>query len=164
MIAQVVVNIENKGVDKVFDYSCFDNVKVGSIVLVPFGKNQIKGFVVNLINQTDVPLDKLKKVTKVLNNSIVTDEFLKLSTFMAKKYNLKMIDTLKLFIPSGLLNNKVKDVLVKYVKLNDNYDASIIKKTAKKQLQVVDCLKHKLTQKLSLLNQQFGASAVKKLI
>ena len=163
MIAQVVVNIENKGVDKVFDYSCFDDVKLGSIVLVPFGKNQIKGFVVNLKTETDVPTDKLKSITKVLNNSIITDEFLQLSSFMAKKYNLKMIDTLKLFIPSGILNNKVKEVLVKFAKLNDK-NINLIKKTAKKQQQIVEYLQHKLTEKLSVLNQKFGASAVKKLI
>ncbi|MBQ0017575.1 MAG: primosomal protein N' [Clostridiales bacterium] len=165
MIAEVIVNVENRGVDKVFDYSCFDGVNVGDRVLVPFGKKQIEGFVLNLKEKTNFDEDKLKCIIKKLDETpVLNKEMLKLSNFMIKKYNLKTIDTLKLFVPSGLIGGKVKQIVKKKYKLADidKIDTNLIKKNAKNQFALLSYLMEKEIEFASVLNEKFGTSSVKR--
>ena len=50
LIIGVLVELSNKNIDRVFDYSvpdCFlDKIKLGIRVKVPFGKMELEGFVV----------------------------------------------------------------------------------------------------------------------
>ena len=61
MIYEVIVDISNSQVDKVFDYSG-ENISVGSRVAVPFGQRQIEGFVVNQKETSTLPSSKIKSV------------------------------------------------------------------------------------------------------
>ena len=61
-IAEVIVDISTSSIDKVFDYECNENIKVGQRVFVPFGKQTIQGFVINIKDNTNFDLGKLKKV------------------------------------------------------------------------------------------------------
>ena len=51
MYADVLVEIKAKQVDKTFTYliptNLKDKVKVGLLVVVPFGKKQVEGYVLN---------------------------------------------------------------------------------------------------------------------
>ena len=127
MIARVIVDTGSSWTDRVFDYSCFDDTIIGSKVLVPFGKKNIIGYVVEITNQTDVEEDKLKSVQKVLDREVLTKEMIELSNFMVKKYNLKIVDTLKLFLPSGIKNASVKQLFEVYYKLTDDFENNINK-------------------------------------
>ena len=133
MIARVIVDVESSLVDKIFDYSCFDEVKLGSRVLVPFGNRYIEGYVVELSTSTDVPQDKLKSIMKVLDEQVILPEMLELSKFMIQKYNLKTIDTLRLFLPSGMRNNKIKTLQITNYSLTNDYVSKlgIVKKSQK---------------------------------
>ena len=166
MIAGVIVDIQNSEVDRVFDYSVFDDVKLGSRVLIPFGKKQIEGFIIELKQKTNVPKGKLKSIIKVLDDEpILNVEMLELMQYMTSKYNLKKIDCIKLFLPSGLLKGKVKTILIKSYKLTKNYEknAEKIKKTAKNQLLIIEYLKLHQVENQTILNQMFSSSSVKKL-
>ena len=49
MFADVIVDINNVEVDKIFEYSFSDcQIKVGSRVCVPFGKKTIEGIVIGV--------------------------------------------------------------------------------------------------------------------
>lgn len=63
MIAQVIVDISNSEVDRVFDYSIddFPDAKEGFRVMVPFGRMNIEGYIVQLKDRTDCLPEKLKK-------------------------------------------------------------------------------------------------------
>lgn len=166
MIARVIVDVQSSLVDKIFDYSCFDDVKVGSRVLVPFGKRNIEGYVIELADSTLVSQDKLKSIVKVMDaQPVLSPEMLELSKFMIQKYNLKTIDTLRLFLPSGMRNNKVKTQFVKIYSLTDDYlsKLNLVKKSAKNQLELIEFLKQDLQATSVNLNTKFGASSVKSL-
>lgn len=86
----VPVSVSNTGV---FDYApCAADWSsledwVGRAVLVPFGRQQVVGWVVGYANQTDVPVDKLKAVSGVLTFVPRVDgHWLQLIRFMARYY------------------------------------------------------------------------------
>ena len=165
MIARVIVDVESSLVDKIFDYSCFDDVKLGSRVLVPFGNRYIEGYVVELSTSTDVPQDKLKSIIKVLDEQVILPEMLELSKFMIQKYNLKTIDTLRLFLPSGMRNNKIKTLQITNYSLTNDYVSKlgIVKKSAKNQLAIIDFLQKTKSATSVELNSLFCSSSVKRL-
>lgn len=167
MIARVIVDVETSLVDKIFDYSCFDDAKVGTKVLVPFGKRSLEGYIIDLKDTTDVPLGKLKPITKILGSEpILTQEMLMLSNFMVKKYNLKFVDTLKLFLPAIMRNNKVKEVMIRKLSLSSDYKTKLglIKKSAKNQQSIVAFLEQNNQENSAVLCSNFGNSSVSKLL
>ena len=86
----VPVSVSNTGV---FDYApCVAELSsfedwVGRAVLVPFGRQQMVGWVVGYANQTEVPADKLKAVSAILTFVPRVDgHWLQLIRFMARYY------------------------------------------------------------------------------
>ena len=73
MIVGVLVEISNKSVDRIFDYKVpqeLENfIKIGIRVEVPFGYQKLEGFVLEIKNSSN--LDKLKKITRVVDNEVV---------------------------------------------------------------------------------------------
>ena len=57
MFAQVIVDIAHSQVDKIFEYSCPDNLKAGSRVKVPFGGREIDGFVIGVSRTSAYPAE-----------------------------------------------------------------------------------------------------------
>ena len=57
MYADVLVELKAKQIDKTFTYLVPDNlkdkVKVGIRVIVPFGKQKLEGFVLNITDKKD---------------------------------------------------------------------------------------------------------------
>ena len=167
MIARVIVDVETSLVDKIFDYSCFDDVKIGTKVLVPFGKRSLEGYIIDKKDTTDVPLDKLKPITKILDSEpVLTLEMLSLANFMVQKYNLKFVDTLKLFLPAIMRNNKVKEVMIRKLSLSSDYATKLglIKKSAKNQQSIIAFLKQNVQENSAVLCSNFGNSSVNKLL
>ena len=65
MIAEVIVDVMSSEVDRVFDYLVEDdNITVGDRVLLPFGNRTIEGYVLQLVNESDLDQSKLKKIIK----------------------------------------------------------------------------------------------------
>lgn len=167
MIARVIVDVETSLVDKIFDYSCFDDILIGTKVIVPFGKRSLEGYVIDLKDTTDVPLDKLKPITKIVDSEpILTLEMLKVANYMVKKYNLKFVDTLKLFLPAIMRNNKVKELLIRKLSLSVDYKTKLdlVKKSAKNQQSIIAFLEQNNEETSAVLCSNFGASSVKKLL
>lgn len=166
MFAEVIVDIKTAQVDKVFDYFVDDDIKVGHRVLVPFGKREIEGYVINLKESTTYPIDKVKRVTKKLDiEPLILPEMLKLSDFMIKKNHLKRVDTLRLFLPSGIRKEKIKPLIKEEVFVNE-FNKEEIKKSiranSKKQLEMLDYIKVGESYPKTELNKKFGALGVNK--
>ena len=165
MIAEIIVDVLNSEVDKVFDYICDDNFKLGQRVLVPFGNRKIEGYIINLKQKTDYDSSKLKKIICPLDDySIITAEMLELSKFMCNKYNLRIMDTLRLFLPAGIRGDKVKTSVKKLVSIDNSDKISEIRKNAKNQLGLIEYLKQYNQEDLKVLNSKFGNESVKKLV
>lgn len=84
MIYQVIVDISNSQVDRVFDYTG-EGISVGSRVCVPFGNRLIEGFVVGQKETTDVPISKLKAIERPLDDFVaLSEQILGLCSFVCK--------------------------------------------------------------------------------
>ncbi len=169
MIAKVIVDISASDVDRVFDYAANDGVEIGSRVLVPFGHQNIEGYVIALTDTTDCPADKLKSVTEVIDDRpIISEEFLKLCDYMTDRFHLRKIDVFRLFLPSKMRGGRIKKLEKNVVFINPEYldqDPNLfIKKTAHSQMDVYEYVSGEVEVEQSYLNSEFSAAAVRNLI
>lgn len=168
MIAEVIVDISTSEIDKVFDYAVPDGagVRAGDRVQVNFAGRNIEGIVVRLKDETTV--EKIKPIIKKLDSfTAVLPEMLSLSEYMQSKYNLRMADILRLFIPVQLRGGKVKELKRNAVKLNSEIDfdemLSSLKPNAVAQRGVLAKLYGVDWEWQSALSEEFGSNAIKSL-
>ena len=169
MIAEVIVDVANSNVDKVFDYLANDNTVVGSRVSIPFGKRSIEGYVIGLKNTSDVPADKLKKIGDCIDDyPVLTNELIELGDFMCKTNHLRRIDCMRLFVPSQLRSKKTKPLLINFVEVLKTFDKTkllqSVRANATKQRQMIEFLEVGKQYPRAELCKMFGANNVAKLL
>jgi len=137
MYAQVVVDLSIDAVDRVFDYLALDSTQVGMRVSVPFANRTVLGYVVALKDDTEFDKSKIKSI--ISNKESVPKikpEILKVCSFLAEHFFLRMSDCIKLVLPS-CVRLDTQSEQIKY-KLTTTYDfdtaINIIGKRAKSQL------------------------------
>lgn len=124
MIAEVVVDIKNKAVNKVFDYIVPEElshlIQPGVRVLVPFGPRTIMGFVISLKESTNLqklrPIKELIDVVPVLNN-----ELRELGISLSEETGSTMIQCFEVMIPNAMRAKYKK----KLVCLNESLPSSL---------------------------------------
>ncbi len=169
MIAEVIVDISNSEVDRIFDYVVGNvAVKCGSRVMIPFGNRKIEGYVIGLKDNTDVPPDKLKEICDVLDDRpVIGKEMMTLAHEMSKRYHLRYVDILRLFIPSQMRGGKIKELKKRYVRIADAYREcspdTFIRPSAKAQREVFDYVAEKGETDTAYLGREFSAAAVRNL-
>ena len=169
MIAKVIVDISSSEVDRVFDYETIDGVERGSLVSVPFGRQSLEGYVIGLSETTDVPKDKLKKISGVIDDRpIISDEFLGLCDHMTERFHLRKIDVFRLFLPTKLRCGRIKALEKNFLSVSPEYAETdpnlFIKKSAHSQLEVFEYLLDAKEAEQSYLNDNFSAAAVRNLV
>lgn len=165
MFAKIIIDQDAKALDKVFEYKVPDDmeVEVGERVIVPFGIRQLQGFIVELCEKTEYDESKIKPITRKIENfAVIKKEMLALMFHMADKLHLKLASILRLFLPSEMRTDKVKELIVKYVKLSKNFILPSAR--AKKQLEIIYFLQENGQQKFSEVSEKFGYSALAVLI
>lgn len=169
MIAEVIVDIAHSEVDKIFEYTCSDNVELGSRVIVPFGKMKIEGIVVALKESSLYPIEKLKSVIRVVDDvPAITKEHISLMNYMRKKYHITMALILRLFLPSEMRKGKVREKMVTFAVINSDltYDLARSKINARstKQIDVLDFMSNVKKCKIADLRRDFGNYSVNALL
>jgi len=176
MFAEVIVDVSASEVDKIFDYACDEDIGAGMRVLVPFGKGNklIEGFVINVKSSTSFEKDKVKSVAKRLDDiAAISQELLQLATYLKYNYNLKMVDILRLFIPSQMRGGRIKELKRFFVSIADEYvdktvqdlmRQGLIKSTAQNRIDIFCHLKLCKSESLSSLSQNFSTSAINALV
>ena len=162
MICEVIVDILNSQVDKIFDYIMpeYLSLNVGQRVLVPFGNRQIEGYILKIKSTTNYDSSKLKCIIRSLDDfSYLNEETIKIMEHLIKTYNLRYVDCLRLFVPSVVRTN-LKEKFINIISLNENFNTKI---TAKQQ-EIIDFLRVNKNYNLSELNKQFSPSSIKTLI
>jgi len=66
MYVEVLIEIKNKHVDKTFTYQVpsflEDSVQIGKRVLVPFGRQILEGYILNVLDTTSVSTKEILEV------------------------------------------------------------------------------------------------------
>ena len=162
MFAQVIVDIAHSQVDKIFEYSCPDETKVGSRVKVPFGGREIDGFVIGVSRVSSYPAEKVKPLSRVFDEApALVPECFSLMERISSRYRVPKAVALRLFVPSEMRLGKVREAFKNYVVLSDG-DIRL-SQSAKKQKQVLDYLKEHGCAEHAFLCNAFGNGAVKAL-
>ena len=141
-VLSILIEYRLSSVDNAYFYVCDDNVdvKVGCRVYVPFGHQNIVGYIID-IKHSELSLEELclkdnvsyKYIYKVLDeNPILDDELFSLAKYMSKEYVSPLIACLQTILPptykpssSSLKEIKYKEL--KKVFVCDNIDYSQLK-------------------------------------
>ena len=126
MYADVLIELKAKKIDKTFTYlipkKLRDKVKIGIRVLVPFGKQTLEGFVLNIEYDKDVDYE-LKEIIDVIDdNPVINEEMLELGKYISKKTLCSLINAYQTMLPTALKahkNFKVNKKYISYIKLID---------------------------------------------
>src|SRR5574344_1831619 len=119
MYADVLTEYSAKSLDRTFTYKVPENLindlKVGMKVVVPFGKQMINGFVINLKNTSDIK--DLKEIIKITNpDLILNSELLSLGTYLKETTLCSLITAYQVMLPSAL---KIKTINTNYQKYKE---------------------------------------------
>lgn len=128
MYADIVVNISAEQLDRVFQYSIPDALKekavIGAGVYIPFGRGnrQIEGYIIDLKENSDYPIEKIKEISGVKDNGITAEgQLIELAANMKTVYGSTMAAALKTVIP---VNKQIRKLSEKsYTLLLDSKEA-----------------------------------------
>ncbi|MCI9585795.1 MAG: primosomal protein N' [Bacilli bacterium] len=135
MYAEVLVEIKAKAVDKTFTYRVPDGMKlfVGVRVLVPFGKRNLEGFVLNVFDDGNFDYE-LKNITSVIDEKpVINSEMLKLGKYISKKTLSPLITAYQTMLPSALKAKNGFNINKKYVSYLTVCDDNPVLKTDKQK-------------------------------
>ena len=169
-VAKVIVDIASSLVDKVFDYLLpSENFSIGMRVYVPFGKIIKEGYIIEISDHTSYDESKLKSVLSAIDPfPVINTDQIELAHFMKQKFNTGMADAIRLFLPSEMRGNKVKELFRVDCYISDETQAKTylagVRKNASGIIGIVTELLEKGTVSKTELSKKFNASSLKKLI
>lgn len=111
MTVNVLVELSNRNIDKLFTYkvkpSQEKDIKVGVRVKVPFGKQKLEGFIMEINNSLQ---DDLKEIDEVVDSEVIlTEELLSLGKYIKDKTLCTLISAYQAMLPKALkAQNKTK--------------------------------------------------------
>jgi len=86
-----------------FDYSCDQEVAIGQRVIVPFGKRQMVGLVLECVDTSDMAPDRVKSVLQIpADNAPLSSELIKLLRFCSDYYRHPAGQTFLSALPTRL--------------------------------------------------------------
>lgn len=104
MFAQVIIDTKSRVLDRVFTYKIDEDIKVGTRVLVPFGRSNKPSIavVLNISEKVDIDESKVKKIIKVLDEEPIIDKkMIDLALWLRNRYISTYNDALRLIFPPG---------------------------------------------------------------
>lgn len=129
--ANIIVDISHEKLDKTFQYlipeELQDEVCVGVLVDIPFGARSLTGYVVELTDEAEYDISRLKPIAGVRKGSVpIESQLIALAGWMRKNYGGTMNQALKTVIP---IKQKTKAVEKKVLTLLLN-EAEAMKRLA----------------------------------
>ncbi len=146
MYADVLVELKARGVDKTFTYliptNLREKIKVGERVLVPFGKQQLEGFVLKIDDNKNIDYE-LKEIIKVTDEEpVLNKELLDLGVYISKKTLCNLISAYQTMLPTALKAHKNFEINKKYITYIKLIDKNYIPKNDN-QKEIIEKLKEK---------------------
>ena len=102
-IAQILVNIATKNINKAFSYTIpghLDYIGVGWRVIVPFGNRKLEGFIIEVTSEDNSGQTNLKPILDILDHEIwFDDHMMNTARWISEYYLCNLVDAMRLFIP-----------------------------------------------------------------
>ena len=119
MFVEVLVELKAKQIDKTFTYRVPEKIKndvqIGKRVLVPFGKQKLEGFVLNIYDSKKVDYELKEIISVVDKNPVLNNEMLELGKYISKRTLCNLISAYQTMLPSALKAHKDFIVNKKYL-------------------------------------------------
>ncbi len=131
MYAKVIIEYSVKSLDKVFVYQIpkhlLDKIKVGMKVIVPFGNQEVVGFVLEIIDNLDDNSFEVKEIKDIKDPELVLNrELLELGKYIKDSTMCSLIAAYQAMLPAGFKVKKSSQTYDKY----DEYVSLINKDVA----------------------------------
>ena len=145
MYVAVIVELSAKAVDKTFTYHVppmlEQEIEIGKRVLVPFGRQQLEGFILNITREEvcDYPVKDILKV--IDEHAVLNQELLKLGKYMQKKTLSSLVSCYQTMLPRALKAHKNTKVSKKYETYYQLVDQTYVGN--EKQQAIISLLKEK---------------------
>lgn len=167
MIVSVLVEIKFKQKEKTFDYlvpSIIENdIKIGKRVLVPFGKQKLEGFIIEIKDDSDYDL---KEIIKVIDEDpILNNELLELGKTISNENICNLISIYQSMLPSGYKASSkinINKKMITYIALNNKEDALSFLNSSKAEKQK-EIIKNLLKNEL-ILKSKYSSQTIRTLI
>jgi primosomal protein N' (replication factor Y) len=163
-IAQVLINITTKNINKAFSYRIpehLDYVAAGWRVLVPFGNRKLEGFIITVTTEEDSSIAELKPILDILDNDRWFDEhMMHTAKWISEYYLCNLVDAMRLFIPG---KTGIKSVAAYSIEENADIEKTlkIVSAKSSEYGQVLLYIIEHSPILSSKLEKQFGASVLK---
>ncbi len=145
--AEIITDITNENVDKIFHYAIPDNIKskicIGMRVFVPFGKgNRIReGYIIGFTHKTDIEEKYIKNIYSLPDEYYVfNSNMIELAKFMADKYYCSLSECLQCIMPKIIKDKTNKYANINYETQNINDKINTILKKNNAQSKVLNLL------------------------
>lgn len=166
MYALVLIEYKVKSLDKMFTYKIPDDMKVkkGCRVKVPFGKQQLIGIVMDIVDSCDI---ETKDIIEIVNDDLIlNDELLKLGYFIKDNVICSLMTAYQAMLPTSLKITESKSnyqLYDEYLELNK--EKVEIKKYIEnnKRAKVQNEILTTLIENKRCLKNEFNLSSIKKL-
>ena len=164
--ANIIVDIFNEKLDKTFQYRIPEAMKekltLGMQVYVPFGRRNIKGYVVGLTDEPEFEVAKIKEIIGIATDSVpIESQLIALAGWMKKNYGATMNHALKTVIPIKKKSNAVehKSVRLKLTEIEAKSElAEFERKHQKARVRLLSALIENPQMDQSMITQKLNVS------
>ena len=117
MIISVLVEISFGKQEKTFDYlvpsNLINDIKIGKRVIVPFGKQTLEGFIIDVKDKSEY---ELKEIISVIDEEpILNEELLSLGKEIKDELLCNLISVYQAMLPKGFKAEKKDNISIKYI-------------------------------------------------
>lgn len=125
--ANIIVDISHEKLDKTFQYLVPEEleaeINVGVLVDIPFGYRTITGYVVELTDEAEFDVSRMKPIISVKKDGVpIESQLIALAGWMRKNYGATMNQALKTVIP---IKQKTKAIERKTLKLRISKEEAV---------------------------------------
>ena len=164
--ANIIVDIFNEKLDKTFQYRIPEAMKekltLGMQVYVPFGRRNIRGYVVELTDEPEFEVAKIKEIIGIVTDSVpIESQLIALAGWMKKNYGATMNHALKTVIPIKKKSNAVehKSVRLKLTEIEAKSElAEFERKHQKARVRLLSALIENPQMDQSMITQKLNVS------
>lgn len=137
MIARVIIDLS---LDKGFDYNIpphlTEQIKVGTQVVVPFGRSLRKGYVLNLLNEDQSDFPDRKDIDSIGGrHTYIPEPLVDLGRWMAEYYCCSSEQAIKTLLPNAVRSGRIKHHTVRFFSIPNFGEAEqyILEQAGKKR-------------------------------